>query len=147
PLIEDIVVTNGGATQVSVARNGTMAYRSGKFLRKVMLVDRRGVATPLLQEAREYAFPKTSPDGKRLAVSIGASTLRSETWIFDTQTNALTLLTHGGGERPEWTADGRSVITVRPGALMHVVVQPADGSGAPETYAAIDRAVLEISLP
>jgi Tol biopolymer transport system component len=39
------------------------------------------------------------------------------------------------------------VITVRPGALMQVVVQPADGSGAPETYAAIDRAVLEISLP
>ena len=147
PLIEDVIVNNGGATQVAISREGTMAYRSGRFLRKVMLVDRRGVAAPLLQEAREYAFPKLSPDGKRLAVTIGASTLTSETWVFDTRTGTLTRLTNGGGERPEWTADGKSIITVRQDTITRLMIQAWDGAGTPAAYAPLGRAVLEVSLP
>ena len=147
PLVEDVVVNNGGATQLAVSRDGTMAYRSGRFLRRMVLVDRRGVAQPLLQELREYAFPKISPDGKRIAVAIGASTLTSDTWIFDTRTSALTPVTHGGGERPEWTPDGKSVITVRQDTMAHLVMQRWDGVGASTAYATIDRAVLELTLP
>ncbi|HEX2717819.1 MAG TPA: protein kinase, partial [Gemmatimonadaceae bacterium] len=112
PLLEDVVVKNGNATEVAVSDEGTLVYRTGKFMRRVLLVDRRGVGTPLLAEPREYTFPMLSPDGTRLAVTIGSSTITSDTWVFDTRTGALTRLTRGGGERPEWTPDGRSIVTV-----------------------------------
>ena len=147
PLVEDVVVKNGGATELVVANDGTMAYRTGSFSRKLVFVDRRGVATPLVSEPRDYVFPNVSPDGKRIAVTIGTSTSTSDTWIFDTQTGALTRLTRGGGERPEWTSDGKSVLTVFVDTLPHIVRQPWDGSGNATTYAILPQAIMEISLP
>jgi serine/threonine-protein kinase len=147
PLIEDVVVKNGGATEVAVAGDGTMAYRSGSFARKLVLVDRRGVPTPLLSEPRDYSFPSISPDGKRIAVTIGATTSTSDTWIFDTQTGALTRLTRGRGERPEWTPDGKTVLTVLQDSVPHVMSQPWDGSGGATIYASAPQPIMEISLP
>lgn len=147
PLIEDVVVKNGGATEVAVSRDGTMAYRTGSFSRKLVLVDRRGVPAPLLDEPRDYVFPSVSPDGKRIALTIGATTSTSDTWIFDTQTGALARLTRGGGERPEWTPDGRSVLTVIQDSTSRVVSQPWDGSGRAVAYATAPKGILEISLP
>jgi serine/threonine-protein kinase len=114
----------------------------------MMLVDRHGVATPLLDDPRDYTFPAVSPDGKRLAVTIGSSTSTSDVWVFDTRTNALTRLTRGGGERPSWTPDGRNVLMVHQDTLTHVVMQPWDGSGAPADYAVVSgQSILEISMP
>jgi Tol biopolymer transport system component len=147
-LIENVVVNAGGAAQVAVADNGTMAYRSGKFFRKVMLVDRRGSATTLVNELHDYAFPSVSPDGQRIALTIGSATLASDVWIFDTRTGALTRLTRGRSERAEWTPDGRGLLTVRQDTTAaYVAEQSSDGSGAPSTYAATERGILEISLP
>ena len=147
PLIDDVIVNNGGATQLTVARNGTMAYRSGRFLRRVVLVDRRGAATPLIDEPREYAFSQLSPDGKRLAVTIGMSTATSETWIFTPQTGALTQLTHGGGERPEWTPDGTNVVVVRQDTSAHLVMQRGDGADVATDFITTRRGILEVSMP
>ncbi len=147
PLIEDVVVKGGGATEVVVARDGTMAYRSGTSARTLVLVDRRGVAAPLLDEPRDYTFPAVSPDGRRIAVTIGATTNLSDTWIFDTQSGALTRLTRGGGERPAWTPDGKTVLTMRQDSVNSIVAQPWDGSGAPAGYAVAELGILEISLP
>jgi Tol biopolymer transport system component len=88
-----------------------------------------------------------SPDGKRIAVTIGATTSTSDTWILDRQTGALTLLTHGGGERPEWTPDGRSVLTVRTDSVAHIMRQPWNGSGSATAYAFNTQGILEITLP
>ena len=147
PLIEDVVVKNGGATEIAVASNGTMVYRTGSFSRTLVLVDRRGVPTPLLSEPRDYSFSSVSPDGKRIAVTIGATTSTSDTWILDRQTGALTRLTRGGGERPEWTPDGRSVLTVRSDSVAHVMRQPWNGSGSASDYAFNQQGILEITLP
>jgi serine/threonine-protein kinase len=147
PLVGDVVVKNGGATELVFANDGTMVYRTGSFSRKLVLVDRHGVATPLVSEPRDYVFPSVSRDGKRIAVTIGTTSSTSDTWIFDTQTGALTRLTRGSGERPEWTPDGRSVLTVFVDTLPHIVRQPWDGSGSQTTYAILPQPIMEISLP
>jgi dipeptidyl aminopeptidase/acylaminoacyl peptidase len=147
PLLEGVVVKNGGATEITVASDGTMAYRTGAFLRRMVLVDRRGVPSPLISDVRDYSFPSVSPDGRRVALSIGASTSTSDTWIFDRQTATLTRLTRGGGERPEWTPDGQRVLTMNQDGFGRIVGQRWDGSGTPEVYATNPQGILEISLP
>jgi eukaryotic-like serine/threonine-protein kinase len=147
PLLEDVIVRNGGAVDFVVSEDGTLAFRTGGFSRKLVLVDRRGVSSPLLGEPRDYAFPSVSPDGRRIALSIGPTTSTSDTWIFDTQTGALTRLTSGGGQRPEWAPDGRSVLTVQLDTASRVVSQPWDGSGRATPYAAAKEGIMEISLP
>ena len=147
PLVEDVIVRNGTAAEFVVAGDGTMAYRTGSSARRLVLVDRRGASSPLLSEPRDYAFPRVSPDGRRVALSIGATTSTSDTWIFDRQTGALTRLTTGGGERPEWTPDGQNVLTVRLDTVARVVTQPWNGGGRPVTYAAARQPIMEISLP
>ena len=148
PLIEDVVVKNGGGTELAVANDGTLVYRTGSFSRTMVLVDRRGVPTPVLKELRDYSFPSVSPDGKRIALTIGSSTSTSDTWIFETQTGALTRLTRGGGERPDWMPDGKNVVTVViSDTVAHVMRQPWDGSGSATRFAIIPQGLMEISLP
>jgi serine/threonine-protein kinase len=147
PLIEDVIVKNGGATEIAVADDGTMAYRTGSFSQKLVLVDRRGVPGPLVNEARDYTFPSVSPDGRRIAITIGTTSSTSDVWIFDRQNGALTRLTRNRGERPEWMPDGKSVLLVHIDSLPHVVRQPWDGSGSATAYATNPQGILEISLP
>ena len=147
PLLNDVLVKNGGAVELAVSNNGTMVYRSGRVTGRVLSIDRRGVPTMLLGDPRDYMFPALSPEGKRLAITIGTSTLTSDTWMFNTQTGALTRLTEGGGERPEWTPDGKSVLTMRSDSNTRVVTQPWDGSAAPALYAEAKVPIWEISLP
>jgi Tol biopolymer transport system component len=124
-----------------------LVFRNGRITGHVVSVDRRGVPTTLLSEPRDYMFPALSPEGKRLAITIGISTITSDTWMFNTETGALTRLTQGGGERPEWTPDGKNVLTVRSDSSTRVVTQPWDGSGAPTLYAEAKVPIWEISLP
>jgi len=150
PLVEGVIVKSGGATEIAVSGNGTMMYLSGTAERRVVWVDRRGAETAALKDLREYAFPRVSPDGKRIAVVIGATgraLTGGDVWIFDTQSGALTRLTQTGGDRPDWTADGRSVLSVRSDSGS-VVTQPWDASGTPVQYLSIpNKDVFEISTP
>ncbi|HEX2717846.1 MAG TPA: hypothetical protein VHM67_09220, partial [Gemmatimonadaceae bacterium] len=77
----------------------------------------------------------------------GSSTITSDTWVFDTRTGALTRLTRGGGERPEWTPDGRSIVTVSSDSSTGLFVQSADGSGAARRYIDDRRPTWEVSIP
>lgn len=149
PLLNDVRVKNGGAMELAVSEDGSMVYRSGRITGRVLSVDRRGLARVLLSDPRDYTFPAISPEGKRLALTIGTSTLTSDTWIFNTQTGALTRLTQGGGERATWTPDGNYVLTVRSDSNVYVVSQPWDGSGTPSVYTALGaaRPIYEISVP
>ena len=147
PLLNDVRVKNGRAMELAVSDDGTMVYRSDRIIGRVLLVDRHGVEKVLLSEPHNYTFPAVSPDGKKIALTIGASTATSDTWILNTQTGALTKLTEGGGERPEWMPDGKTVVLVRSDSIMHLVAQPWDGSGGQSNYLTARRPILEVSFP
>jgi Tol biopolymer transport system component len=70
-----------------------------------------GSARVLLAEPRDYSFPRLSPDGRQLAVSIAALD-RRDIWLYDLSSQTMTRLTNEGGasDRPEWTPDGKRVL-------------------------------------
>jgi Tol biopolymer transport system component len=85
---------------------------------------------------------RLSPDGRRIAVSIGPSGEKSDIWVYDLARGALSKLTfQGDNNDPVWTPDGKRVTfrNVHEGKYTLAWV-PADGSGFPETLAALDFA-------
>ena len=100
-----------GAVQASLSQNGTLIFQSGSLISQLVDVNATGVARPLVPEPRTYAYPRFSPDARKLAVGISSGN-RSDVWIFDIASGTPTRLTTDGrlNERPEWTPDGRRVL-------------------------------------
>jgi serine/threonine-protein kinase len=111
-LASDVAINNTtGLARAALARNGTLFYQSGTQSSQVMSVGTDGSAHALMAEPREYAFPRVSPDGRRLAVAIGESG-RRDVWLFELSSQTPTRLTHEGAanDRPEWSPDGKRVL-------------------------------------
>ena len=100
------------ATLFDASESGVLAYapagaQSGG--RSLAWVDREGHETPLTREARAYAAPRLSPDGKSILVRIAEDT--TDIWSYEIERGALTRLTSEGYEDgPLWTADGKTLL-------------------------------------
>jgi len=103
-------------TTFSASQSGVLVYEPGsKTLgNDLFWRDRTG---KILGKAGDRAFYKgsgrISPDGKRLAVSMGDP--QADIWVFDLARGTRTRLTFGGATHlmPSWTADGQRVLYVR----------------------------------
>lgn len=149
PVQDNVVLKGGGGAEFGVSENGTLVYRSGATVKRLVSVDLRGNETQLLPDLRDYQAPRFSPDGNRLAVAILGTERGAETWIYDKQSGALTRLTESGGDRPEWSPDGRNIVSEQrsPGPE-RFVTQRWDGSDAPKTFLQVQgKQVMELSLP
>ena len=117
----------------AVAADGTLVYVSGAVSaarRSLVWVDRQGQETPILAPPRNYAFPRLSPDGTRLALYIPDQEV--DIWMWDlTRSTGLTRATFDPGADvfPVWR-DSRQLIfsSARAGAV-NLFEQAADGSG------------------
>jgi serine/threonine-protein kinase len=110
PVIDQYQMPLTGATRASLSRTGTLVYRTGTSTNQVVLADMRGAPKPLIADPKGYSFPRFSPDGKRLAISVTTLGL-TDVWIYDIASGTPTRLTNGGtqNERPEWSPDGKRV--------------------------------------
>jgi Tol biopolymer transport system component len=120
---------------LSVARNGWMLYAtmSAAPSTNLVVVDQRGVERSLPFEARAYAEPATSPDGRRLAVRVSSGAFNSgNIWIQDLQNGTMSRLTSDSASyRPMWSRDGSRILYVNGrSADTRIVSRPWDGSGA-----------------
>jgi Tol biopolymer transport system component len=69
-----------------------------------------GFSQPVSQDLRRYAYPRYSPDGTRISVTVMTSS-GSDIWIYETTSQTFQrLTTEGINERQEWTPDGRRVV-------------------------------------
>jgi eukaryotic-like serine/threonine-protein kinase len=124
-----------GAAQFSFSGDGSLAYVPGGSKvgeRTLVWVDRDGAPQPLPAPQRPYLFPRLSPDGQRLAVSIQGA--NSGLWVYDLGRGTLSRLTESIlPPRSNWTPDGKHVTfaSAQSGA-MDLYWTPADGSGAVE---------------
>jgi Tol biopolymer transport system component len=99
---------NGGAAFFAVAPSGTLAVVPGGYARKLVRVDRQGRRSPLVEERRGFRFPRISPDGQRVAVTIDPRP--SQIWVYDLQRGTgIPLATQGHNLGPSWTRDGQRV--------------------------------------
>ena len=106
--------------------------RSGRSSSRIGPESRGPVPVP----PRSYNYPRFSPDGKRLAVSIGPGHGNSDdVWTVDVETGALTRLTFGDGNGnyyPVWSNDGRRIAYSSDRAHQGIYLKNADGSGEEE---------------
>jgi Tol biopolymer transport system component len=97
-------------------------------------VDRRGGEKPLTELSRPFFGPRLSPDGTRVAVSIGPNDQQSDVWVYEAERRTLSRLTHDEKSGwPVWTADGRRLWFVSPvNNRYKIFCQNADGSAEAE---------------
>ena len=112
PVVSDVDInqTTGGI-QAAMSANGTLVYLTSGATNRLMKVDSRGQAAALVTDERAYAYPRYSPDGKKIAVAIASGGQR-DIWVMDVGGQTVSRLTSGGSinDRPEWTPDGRRIL-------------------------------------
>jgi serine/threonine protein kinase/Tol biopolymer transport system component len=140
-LVVEDVLQEAASAQYSVSATGSLVYAHARgnadSLRSVLVwVDRHGTEQALPAEARAYNHPRLSPDGQRVALTIGSDDgQEGNIWVDDLVRNILTKLTVQGGYNDFgfWTPDGRRItfISNREGQLQGFW-QWVNGSGGPE---------------
>ena len=112
PLMTDIAVfSNTGTAQASLSASGTLVTESGAVSTRLVIADLAGNVTPIPVDARAYGYPRMSPDGSKLAVTV-ISAARREIWIYDMASHSSAKVTEGAfvNERPEWSPDGKRIL-------------------------------------
>ena len=100
-----------GVTQAALSRDGSLVYLNSTAPLQIVLADMNGSTRPLIDELKPYTYPRLSPDGKKVALTIAAGGQR-DIWIYDIPSRTSTRLTTDGSsnERPEWSPDGKRVL-------------------------------------
>jgi serine/threonine protein kinase len=129
------------AAHVAISRTGTLAYvtlSSGDSgSRTLVWVDRAGREELLGVPDRSYAYPRLSPDGSRIALTIGDQD--RDIWIWDFGLKHLRRFTTDPAtdRYAVWTPDGQHIaFGSSRGDEAGTWRQAADGSGVPARVAA-----------
>ena len=138
---EPVIIAEGvrvnilGKAMIAVSRTGTIVAAGAAVARRSLeLVDRNGRAERLYPRLGEFLDPRFSPDGRRIATSLGA-----DIWLLDRTQGALTRLSFdGSASRPAWSHDGRQVSYIRQvGAKVDARFVMADGSASADSVLAM----------
>jgi Tol biopolymer transport system component/tRNA A-37 threonylcarbamoyl transferase component Bud32 len=147
---EGVLVTNTNLARAWISNSGSLVYRSGSTAGPLMREAPDGKSTVLIEGPREYRYPRLSPDGKRIALTIVSAT-GADVWIYDIAAKTSTKLSSEGtrNERAEWTPDGKRVLYIsnRTGAnTLTLWWQNADFSGQAEILQAFKDGQVEEGL-
>jgi eukaryotic-like serine/threonine-protein kinase len=116
--------------QYNISASGSLVYVPGGDTAETVLTmtDRSGASQPLPTGARSYDEMRVSPDGHRLALTIGEDV--GNVWVYDVDRQTFTRLTYDGAQTPIWSQDGEKVTYVsRRNGTRKVYSKSADGSG------------------
>jgi Tol biopolymer transport system component len=137
-LVEDSIRVRGGLgganhDEASLTHTGGLAYLQGNERRRLMLVDRDGIARPAVDDELEYLSARISPDERRVALQI-LTGARSDLWTLDIAAGTLTPVTTNGAVRnPSWSPDGTRLLAASTeGGPAAFWWYPTDGSGSPQ---------------
>jgi serine/threonine-protein kinase len=122
---------NFGSAQLSFSRTGAVLYRGGRTTGRTRLewLTGDGQTAPLWDEPAFYQYPKVSPDGGRLVVTVSEG-VDADLWVFDAERGTKTRLTNGGYNGfAVWHPDGRYIVFEGREGLYSV---RADGAERPQ---------------
>ena len=122
---------------IAISPSGTLAYVAGSFNasvpRTLVWVDRLGKEESLGVPERPYVYPRLSPDGSRIAVTVNDQ--EQDIWIWDVGRKALRRFTIDPAEErySAWTPNGKRIaFGSHRGGEAGMWWQAADGTGTPE---------------
>ena len=125
------------AANYGISNQGTLVYATSgtgtDIQRTLVWVDRTGHEEVITAPARTYVYPRLSPDGTRLALSIADQD--QDIWIWDLARQTLTRLTFDplADSYPVWSPDSQRLIfsSTRSGPS-NLYWQASDGTGTVE---------------
>ncbi|MBX7184906.1 MAG: protein kinase, partial [Vicinamibacteria bacterium] len=121
-----------GGIYFDLSRAGTLVFAPGGLAHTIVRVDRKGRRTPLSEDRRGFRFPRLSPDGRQVAVTIDPRP--SQIWVYDIERRSrLSLVNTGHSIGSVWTKDGRRIAYSKTGGTMWIA---ADGSGVAQQLSA-----------
>jgi eukaryotic-like serine/threonine-protein kinase len=116
PALEGISASPGitGGAQLAVSSEGTLVYVPGTVATTANPIDwmtRDGKTSVLRATKADWANPRFSPDGQKLALEISDGRQR-DIWVYEWARDTLTQLTFDPGQdvQPIWTPDGRRIV-------------------------------------
>ena len=106
--------TSCGAGYFSIAQNGTFAAvptSATANQTKLVMIDRKGIETPLPIPPRPYSSPRFSPDGKQIAFNIAPDPpANGDVWTYNLASHELSRLTFDNSSmEPMWSNDGKRI--------------------------------------
>jgi Tol biopolymer transport system component len=133
---EEVRTNTGGGSdhkEAFMTHDGGLVYMRGNENRRLVWLDRMGVATPVLEVAREFVHLRLSPNGRQVAATIATGAKR-DIWTIDLTAGTLSpLSTTGASRNPVWSADSRRILYGSThGGRAAFWWQSADGSGPAE---------------
>jgi hypothetical protein len=133
-ITRDVAQPDAFTSRAAVSRSGSIVYAQsgGAVPRELLRVSRAGQVARVSGEARVFANPRISPDGRRIVVGItDAATPSRDVWVLDlAQGTWSRLTTNGISNRPIWTQDGHRVVYSSNDDLWWI---SSDGSGSPDS--------------
>jgi len=137
PVVEGVLESQiTGSAHYSISSTGSLVYVPGGIQaaqRRLVWVNRTGAEQPLAAPERYYVYPRLSPDGRELAVTIEDP--EPQVWLYNLYRDTLTRLTFEGNLNaiPSWTPDGKRIaFSSSAEGQPNLFWQRADGSGGPE---------------
>jgi Tol biopolymer transport system component/tRNA A-37 threonylcarbamoyl transferase component Bud32 len=133
PLAEHIGTNSVGLARFSVARDGTLAYRTGESGDRLILVDRGGKEQEAIGDPGEYHNPVFSPSGDRLAFDLSdPRSGKADIWVRDLSRGVSSRFTFGKGDAycPVWSPDAKRIAySVDREGSSDIYEKAADGQG------------------
>ena len=150
PVVEGVLQSRtSGTAQYSVSASGSLVYVPGGVLtdhRTLVWVDRSGKEYPVEAPIRAYLFPRISPDGKRVAITVAEE--NTQVWLYDLARDTLTRLTFEGEQNYNavWSPDGKRIAyQSRKDTSTEIYSQNADGTGGLERLTVRDMPFVPMS--
>jgi Tol biopolymer transport system component len=129
-----------GAPEYAFSARGDLVYApgwSGGARMVLTLVGLDGSATETAFPRLPISSPRFSPDGRRIALYVGAA--KNNAWVYDLDRASAARVTAGRYHNPVWTRDGRLVVSKGPPGHHDLVLRPPDIEGPEEVLVPWDR--------